>query len=873
MQEQHSFGYWLRLKRKALDLTRAGLADRVGCSVSTIRKLEDEERHPSAQIVERLADIFKIPPNERETFLQFARGNWSSGLSLRDEEAPWRVATPSVRPRSNLPAPSTSLIGRGQDIAAVHEYLQNPAIRLVTLIGPPGIGKTRLSIASASQTLAHFPDGVFFVALDPLDHPSLIPPAILQALRYIEKTDLPADKRLSEGIGNKRMLLVLDNCEHLIEDVAPLVSSLLSSCSRLKILTTSREALRVPGEWLHSVPTLDLPKEYSIEDVKTLSASPALALFAERARAARSDFVLAAENIQAVTAICAQLDGLPLAIELIAARIRFMSPQTLLESLNDQFVLSADGMRGVSMRQKSLNNVISWSHSLLTAEEKKLFAFLSVFSGNFTLDAAETICSQTVTEKSVFDLIISLLGKSLLQQVDRERDRSRFTMLVTIQRFASSQLRGTELETTARQRHLTYFIELAEQGDIEVRGAGVIKWADRIEAEHNNFRAALEWSVSNQDAESALRLLGALGWFWQLAGHFSEARTWLDNIRRLSGVDDHPALYARVLNHIGRVSWTQDQLEEARILLEESQSIGKSLGKEGEPILAEAWNWLGLLVLSSERDPDKARSFIQQSLEIYQKWENQKGVALSMFNLGIVESQVDHDDLALSLLERSFGLSRQLRDLIFMARICRYLGNLYLKQRNYEQARLFFEEHLRIDTELKFWDGIGHAYGELGNLFRYQGDFDQAEKFYKECLRVHYEHGLEPDIVYLQCLVLTALQRRNYPLASQRIIECYQQSGKLGENKSAYGLFIGLAAVSAGMNQPERAARLSGLAEGMLERTSVHYELIDRAEFEGHIQVARHQLGDVPFEAFAKEGRAMTLEQAIEYALEISRSL
>src|SRR5688500_914187 len=260
MQEQHSFGYWLKLKRKALDLTREALADRVGCSISTIRKLEDEERSPSAQIAELLAEIFKIPTTERTAFLRFARGDWRSAPSLGDEEAPWSISTPALpqQPRSNLPATFTSLIGRDKDIAAVQDYLTNPDIRLITLIGAPGIGKTRLSIASASKSLAEFSDGIFFVALAPLDQPSLIPSAISQALGYIEKNNLSPEERLIEGIANKRMLLVLDNCEHLIDDVASLVSSLLSACSRLKILTTSRDALRIHGDWLYSLPTLDL---------------------------------------------------------------------------------------------------------------------------------------------------------------------------------------------------------------------------------------------------------------------------------------------------------------------------------------------------------------------------------------------------------------------------------------------------------------------------------------------------------------------------------------------------------------------------------------------------------------------------------------
>jgi tetratricopeptide (TPR) repeat protein len=399
-----------------------------------------------------------------------------------------------------------------------------------------------------------------------------------------------------------------------------------------------------------------------------------------------------------------------------------------------------------------------------------------------------------------------------------------------------------------------------------------MEWISRIESEHNNFRSALEWSVSDNDTESALRLLVALGWFWQLAGHFSEASNWLETIRELPDIHDHPALYAQLLNHIGRVNWTQGRMDQARSLLEESRSICKRLGESAEPILAEALNWLGLLELTSDRDAERARSLLQEGLVLFRKWETPAGVALTMFNLGIVEIQAGHDDAALSLLQESLHLSRQLGDLVIGARISRYLGNLYLRQGNYEKAQLCFEEHLRIDTDLKFWDGIGHAYGELGNLFRYQGDYEQAEQFYGESLRVHYEHGLDPDIQYLQCLVLNALHRNDYSLASQRIMEFYHLAGKLGEKTSVYGLFIGLAAVAAGVQQPEHAARLCGMARAVLETTSVRYEPIDHAELERHIQIARDQLGDKTFEALASEGHGMAMEQAIEYALEFSAS-
>src|SRR5918993_1555675 len=438
MQEQHSFGYWLRLKRKALDLTREALADRVGCSVSTIRKLEDEERHPSAQIAELLAEIFKIPTTERPAFLRFARGDWRSAPNLGNEEAPWRVSTPEIpqHPRSNLPATFTSLIGRDNDIAAVHDYLTHPDIRLVTLIGAPGIGKTRLSIASASKSLAEFSDGVFYVALAPLDQPSLIPSAISQTLGYIEKNNLSPEERLVEGIANKRMLLVLDNCEHLIEDVARFASSLLSGCSRLKILTTSREALQIPGEWLYSVPALDIPKEYSIVDVETISAFPALVLFAERARAARSDF------------------------ELIAARAKTFSIEQIAARLDARFALLTSGSRIAPSRQQTLRATLDWSYELLTETERELFRQLSVFAGGFTLEALESVALLD-SNPSILDALSRLVDKPLL--LVEQQDQARYRFLEPIRQYARDKLKETRESNLIQDRHLKYYLRIAEE--------------------------------------------------------------------------------------------------------------------------------------------------------------------------------------------------------------------------------------------------------------------------------------------------------------------------------------------------------------------------------------------------------------------------
>ena len=733
-----SFGEWLKRRRKAAGLTQEQLAQQVSCSTITLRKIEAEERRPSEQIAGRLAEIFNVSQSEQTNFIRFARGDLRFTPTEIKEDTPWHISTKS--PRSNLPATVTSLIGREQEIALVREYLLNPNIHLVTLIGPPGIGKTRLGLEAARAILPDFPDGVFFVALAPLDDPSLIVPIIIQSLGYVEAKDQSLIKRLMDGICDGQILLVLDNCEHLIEDIASLASGLLSACSRLKIIATSRESLRIPGEWVYAVPALGLPKDQLPADMDAAAQFPALTLFAERARTARPDFKLGADNLRAVISICTQLDGLPLAIELIAARIRLMSPQMLLERMTSQFVLSADGMRSVSDRQKTLNNAIGWSYNFLLPEEQKMFIGLSVFSGGFTLEAAEAVFSNVFTGKPVSDLVALLSDKSLLQRTLDARGEVRFNMLVTIQQFASDILHRTGDETQARDLHLAYFLSLAETGEREIRGPRQVEWADRIQDEQNNMRVALEWAVSSRKTEAALRLLSALGWPWEIRGHYSEAQNWLDRIRTLSDVNEYPSLLSRILSHIGRYHWTQERFQEAYLLFKESEAIAIQMRDQGERELANALNWFALHQI--ENDKDNARRVLEQSLELSTKHGDDWGIALSTFHLGILEGTLRHTDAALSLLEKSLAIFHRFGDLFFISRVSIFLGYLFMDRGQYDRARQLFEQHLHIDTQLHFWDGIASGWLNLGNLARQQGDNEQAKAYYEQARVVGREHSL-----------------------------------------------------------------------------------------------------------------------------------
>jgi predicted ATPase/transcriptional regulator with XRE-family HTH domain len=810
-----SFGEWLKRRRKAGGWTQEQLAQQIHCSTITLRKIEAEERRPSAQIVERLAELFKIPSSEQAAFLRFARGDWKSAPSKESGDVPWR--SPTATPRSNLPASLTSLVGREQEITRVHEYLSNPSVRLATLIGPPGIGKTRLSIEAARTALPHFQDGVFFVALAPLDDPALIGVTIAQALGYVGARNISTNEQLIEGIGDKQMLIVLDNCEHLIEDVAALVSRLLADCSGLKILATSRESLRIPGEWLYPVPAFDVPVESSVVDMETASNFPALRLFAERARAVRPDFALNAENIKTVSAICARLDGLPLAIELIAARIRLMSPQALLERLDDQFILSADGMRAVSARQKTLQNAIGWSYSLLSEEEQKLFMHLSVFSGGFTLEAAEAIFSRTVTKRSISNLIASLLDKSLLQRVPNDGGGPRFTMLVTIQQFALDRLRLMDDEAEVRQWHMAYFLELAERADKELHGPNQVEWLDRLEAEHDNYRAALDWCVSNNMTEFALLLLNTLSWAWLVQAHHAEAHSWFDKIGILPNVTNYQVHYARALNQIGIQGWFLGDYQAARSVLEESQELWLKLGVEGERGLAEALNYLGMVVLWGNQDNDAAQSHFEHSFKLYQKLGDQRGKAFTLLNLGKVAAVRNENASAVPLFEQSLDGFRQLGDVWGIGRSSMRLGELFLKEGNYEKALFFIKQYLTICEELHFRQGITFASMLLGDLYRYQGDYDRAEQLYEKSLTISREHSLnDGQANAFFSLGSVALHRTNYLMAARYFKDAYNIGQTIQERGSTIDTISVFAAISAGMNQFERAARLYGAAQALM---------------------------------------------------------
>ena len=785
----HSFGDWLKRKRKALDLTQAGLAHQVGCSAAAIRKMEAEERRPSAQIAERLAEIFAIPQEERTNFLRFARGEMRYTPAETEEDFPWKISTKSTH--SNLPATVTSLVGRERQIAPIREYLSNPAIRLVTLMGPPGMGKTRLSIEAARTVLADFPDGVFFVALAPLHDSSLLAATIAQSLGYVETKNVSIGEQLKEGIGDKQLLLVLDNCEHLIEDVASLTAELLSDCFGLKVLSTSRESLRIPGEWVYPVPALEVPGANSWIDIEKASEFPALTLFAERARAVDPGFRLDANNIQVISSICAQVDGLPLAIELMAARMRLMTPQALLEQLNKRFILSADGMRSPSTRQKTLQDAIAWSYNLLSETEQRLFAYLSVFSSGFTQEAVDSMFADMFVGMPTASLLTSLLDKSLLHRTfHREAgNQIRFSMLVTIQLFALNCLQTMGEEENARSRHLAYFLDLAEQADKEIRGPNQVAWLRRISSERHNVRSAISWAIETRQTEVALQMVGHLSLFWFRRSDLSEGRQWLGKVVQLPHALQYPTWYSYALAQLAFHTWLQSEPQEAKPFVEQALTIARAHDDQWNT----AWSLTILgLVLISEGNFIAAQSVLEEAKTLFREVHDEWGYANAVISLGNGAFNQDDQATALVLHEESLFIFRNLGDTYFESVALRFIGMLQVKQGDFMRGMTTLREALILAQQLNSKYEIAAGLNWFGEAERHAGRPAHAVHFHWAARNVYDSIG--------------AWRQENEP------------------------------------------------------------------EFERSLAACHTALGESAFAEAVEQGRALTVEQAIEYALELSAS-
>jgi predicted ATPase/serine/threonine protein kinase/DNA-binding CsgD family transcriptional regulator len=770
---------------------------------------------------------------------------------------------------NNLPVQLTSLIGREQEVVAVCTLLQREDVRLVTLTGTGGIGKTRLSLAVATELLESFADGACFVPLASINDPTLVVPTIARLLG-LEQTHTGAGSAqvdmeyLKAFLQEKHFLLVLDNFEQVVQ-AAPDLTELLVTCPHLTILVTSRAALHLQGEQEFPVPPLAFPRRIQFPASDDLVQYAAIILFLQRALAIKPDFALTKANILAISAICKHLDGLPLAIELAAARIKVLPPQALLQRLTHRLTVLTGGTQDAPARQQTLRNTIAWSYNLLDEAEQQLFRRLSVFVGGCTLEAIEAISDAFEQGAAqVLDGVASLIDKSLLQQSEQEGDEPRLAMLETIREFGLEYLTSSgEMEQT-RQAHAEYYLHLAEESEAQLFGAEQERWFDRLEREHDNLRAALEWAVHQGEAgqriELALRLGGALAEFWSVRGYINEGRPWLERALA-SSLGATVSIRAKALKDAAWLAVMQDDGSQAEKLYEESlrlyQEIGETRGM--------AWSlfWLGWLrndyalleesrVLSrsvgdkvtfahagvalgsmafDQGDYAMARSLFEESVALFEEMGNKEDMAWALRNLGRVLFAQGDEARAYALAEESLALCRELHDKISSAYTLDLLGRFALSLGKVTTARSLLEEGLALFRELGTRRHVAQVLSHVASVAAMQGDDTVAHALYEESLVLFRYVG---DTRGLAC--------------------CLQ----------------GWGAMIARQGELTRAARLWGVAETLSavsgpQRFSlpVEHTNYERADYERMVSIARTQLGEQAFAKAWAEGRTMTPEQAL----------
>ena len=701
MDNGGSFGRWLRRQRKSRDLTQAGLAAQVGVATTTIEKIETEQRRPSQQTAERLASALALEPAQRSAFVRWARGE-------RRADA-LRVLPPAPLPEAgdgragpHLSPTLTSFIGRERELAEAVALLQSD-VRLLTLTGPGGVGKTRLSLELAAMLRGTFADGVHIVALAPVQEPALVLPTIAQGLGVHERRDQALALTLQTALRDRHLLLVLDNFEHLL-DAAVVVADLLRVVPALSVLATSRAPLHLAGELLFAVPPLTLPDPDHAAGVAHVAQSEAGALFCARAQAVRRDFDVTPTTAPTIATICQRLDGLPLALELAAARIAVLSPHGLLQRLTQRLPVLTGGSRDLPARQQTIRATIDWSYALLTAPEQALFRRLGVFTGGFTLAAAEAVCGggagerESGDDRGVVDGLAQLVDTSLVEHRGGVGGEPRFFMLETIREYALERLAASgDVEPLAWQ-HAGYFTTLVEawaRRDAQ-RHRG---WWDRLAPEHPNVRAALAWSRTEASGEIGLRLTVALFAFWRARGHLREGYRWfVDAVTpRVAGLADasptlaYRSLRAQALMLLGVFATFLDDFDGAQRWLEESLALYEALGDRAG--IASAHAHRGML-LQMQGDFVRAGVELETSLRLHRDRGQVYDIGLGLFFLGTLaysEGNVDH---ARGLWEESLQLLRAGDDSWDIANVLAHLAMVALDNGDAVQAGAYLRESL-----------------------------------------------------------------------------------------------------------------------------------------------------------------------------------
>ncbi len=826
---------------------------------------------------------------------------------------------------NNLPVQLTSFVGREVEMAQVKQLIEQE--RLLTLTGPGGSGKTRLALQVAAELTEDFPEGIFLVRLTPIKNHSLVIPTIAQTLGLHDQGKGTMMETLTEWLANKQILLLLNNFEHVIP-AAPELTKVLAASLQVKMLVTSREALHLRGEQEYPIQPLTLPDLEHLPPVEVLSAVPAVELFTQRARAVQTSFVLTDNNASTVSEICSRLDGLPLAIELAAARIKLLPPDALLKRLvqangRASLRLLAGGPRDAPERHRTLRATIEWSYDLLDSAEQWLFRNLSLFVGGFTLPAAEVVCCAQVNHITTVPLetplgdvvegVASLLNKSLLRHELAEDSEPRFNILEMVRSYALEKLVESGQEERSRERHANYFLELAETASHMLQGPQQKTWFEQLEREHNNLRTALEWFLQQAEGktllhtkaeESGLRMTAALWRFWDTHGYVSEGRRWLE--RALAAGDAQINERVDALNGTAYLAMRQADVDEAIKIYDESLALARQLGYERgiavalnglwymheilgdidlmESLVAESldiWRELGdkhgiaqtlgplAHCAASRYDFKQSKRLYQESLALFQEVGDQREIAGALWNLGDLASRVGDCIQAKDLFKESLVNYRELKDIHGIATQLRSLGEVARCQGNTERALVYLEEGLSTFREIEDKTCTSHTLLSMARVALDQGKLRQASSIAQESLEMCQQFGYTLVQSRIHTLLgLCDLAQDDACSAMDHFRESLSLLQKLDDFEGIPANLDGIARLAISEGEYTRAARLFAASSALRTRLGITLHLVDLTDVELLLATTREGLGEISYQTAISAGSQLTLEEALDLALE-----